>query len=232
VDADEPIVAFNNLWVPVLNPHNVVTNDFVLGDAKKTKAVITGPNGGGKSTILKAVGQAVFMAQSWGIVPASSGKLTLFEGMRTCLHPEEDLQRGISTFMAENGRMQEIQDFMQECNEGNKKVLALIDEPYRGTVDAESAVRINAFGEHALSWPHAAVMLATHVHPDMVMSQFDGYQVRINEPSVGMFERTFKVEEGIAHWWFEDAARRSRFIDWLGKLHQQAKKPVEKVHGN
>lgn len=218
VEAEKPFLDYRDGWLPLLPYDQAVANDLLLGGNQPSKMIITGPNGGGKSTILKALGMAI-LPQSWCIAPARSAKQTLFSSIRTALSPREDLEHGLSTFMAEKKTMAEILEDIVTADPQNH-MLVLIDEPYKGTVDAESAKRIYQFGKDIAGYPQALLALATHVKKPIQLAQempgvFSNYQVKINEMSTGIFERLFKLVLGAAMWWFEDDAKRSRFVDWI-----------------
>ena len=219
IDSQEPVIRLNGCWELLIASHRAVKNDIAFGNGQPNKLVITGPNGGGKSTFLKAAGHAMVLAQSFGIVPAASAQITPCAQLRTCLRPQESLLDDMSQFMAEKKRMDEMQYFVQRCT-NKHKVVALIDEPFRGTVDAESAERIYDFGQLVAQKPGSVVCIATHVHKPTLLAQdtkgiFGNCHVAIAEHENGIFERLFEVHTGCERWWFDDAGKRSRFIDWL-----------------
>jgi hypothetical protein len=218
IDSPTPLMRCYDAWLPLLQSDTAITNNLFLGKAQ-SKMIITGPNGGGKSTILKTYGVAAVLAQSWCIVPAQKAQQTLFTSIRTSLAPHEDLENGLSTFMAEKKVMAELMDDMQQ-SDIKHPMLVLIDEPYKGTVDDESAKRIYQFGKDVADYSQALIGIATHVKKPIMLEHdtdgiFGNYQVKINEISFGIFERFFKLEKGPATWWFEDSDQRSRFIDWI-----------------
>ncbi len=218
----EPMIDIDNCWIDgkMIASDQVISNSIKFGvNNNATKAVVTGPNGGGKSTFLKSLGQAVCMAQGWGIVAAQKAHMTLFTGLRTSLDPKEDMSRGISTFMAQKERIKLIENFMAE-KAAEDKYLIMLDEPYRGTTDDESADRIWQFGQRIAQMPHCVTLIATHVKKPINLVKdtkgvFANYQVEIDEMAEGQFKRTFRIKPGAAMWWFENAGRRSRFVDWL-----------------
>jgi hypothetical protein len=219
IDSEKPLLSYRDAWLPLLPLEQAIANDLVIGDGSSAKMIITGPNGGGKSTILKTFGVVSVLAQSWGIVPAKEGWQVLFSAIRTALAPHEDLSQGLSTFMAEKKAMAELLEEICRADQEHY-MLALIDEPYKGTVDAESAKRIYQFGKDIAQYPDALVTIATHVRKPIMLAQempsiFGNYQVKINEIGAGVFERIFKLESGPAMWWFEDDEKRSRFVDWI-----------------
>lgn len=229
-ESDKPYVYLEDCWVPLINPARVVTNTITLGThAWGNKVIITGPNGGGKSTFLKSLGHAVYLAHTFGIVPASRGVITPFTGLRTCFHPQESLSEDMSQFMIEKLCMDKLSHYLSTLSTGDN-VMILIDEPYRGTVDAESAERIYAFGKKAAQIPEANVVIATHVQKPIELAVdthniFTNCQVIIKELDKNRFERTFKVMPDVAYWWFDDHEKRSRFVDWLA-INQSPYKQV------
>lgn len=231
VESDTPHMNIRSCWEPLAPTKNPVVNDIRLGaNGKPIRMLITGPNGGGKSTFLKSVGHAVTMAQSWGIVAADKAELTIFNGVRTSLDPKEDLSAGISKFTAQKERISNIGNLMKQTTPNNK-MLVILDEPYTGTIDDQMADRVHQFGVQAAQAPHAALCIATHVKKPIELARngsFANYQIEILEPKLGQFVRTFKIKDGPAHWWFNDKPRVTRFIDALDPARMR-KNPGEQV---
>lgn len=211
-----PKLDLKGFWTPLMSSEQTVVNNLFCADAK-IKLILTGPNGSGKSTIMKAAAHCIFLAQSWGIVPAESASLTIFTGMRTALNPRESLQDNLSTFMAEKARMDAVQNFIKTGTEKDR-YFVLLDEPYRGTVAAEAEQRVWLFAKEISSAAHCAVMLATHLEKPVSLEQetsaFTNYHLDLEEQG-NDFKRTFRLIPGAALWWFHDAQKRSRFIDQL-----------------
>jgi len=235
--ADRPFVVYDGVWLALLPSKNAVANNFYMGNTYALKSIFTGPNGGGKSTILKAGGIAAVLAQSWGIVPAQSAYQTIFTHIRTGIATRESLEHGLSTFMAEKKCMEDLFECIQRSDRNNH-MLVLIDEPYKGTVDEESAKRIYSFGKSIAYKDYALVTIATHVKKPIQLAIdtqgiFANYHVEIREKSLGVFERLFTVKEGPATWWFEDEDKRGRFIDWIsGELRKnQPHSAITKIDG-
>lgn len=218
VPGSEATIALEQAWLPMVK--KPVTNTIQLGGMHHpNKIIITGPNGGGKSVFLKTIGCCVLLAQSWGIVPARRAQISLFDGVRSCIHPQESLEHELSTFMAEKMRIDAITQYVFENNKPGFKALLLLDEPFKGTVDAESADRIYAFGKQIASLNGLVVTIATHVEKPIHLAPdtgaYENYHVCIQERPDGTFSRSFTLEPGVLTWWFNDPEKRSRFIDFV-----------------
>ena len=90
---------------------------------------LTGANMAGKSTLIKAVGSAVFLAHIGMGVPAASMKLTLFDGLLSNINVVDNIAKGESFFFNE---VQRIKNTIEKINNG-RKWLVLIDELFKGT---------------------------------------------------------------------------------------------------
>lgn len=222
VNKSKSYIVYENAWLALLTHDKAVANNIYLGNQHASKIIITGPNGGGKSTLLKTVGVSAVLAQSCGMVPADHAEQTLFASIKTGLAPHENLQQGLSTFMAEKKCMEYLEACIKKAQKNNM-ILALIDEPYKGTVDDESAKRIYNFGMSIVQNPYALVCIATHVKKPILLAAdtgglFANYHVEIVEEALGRFKLLFTLKQGPATWWFEDEEKRGRFVDWINTL--------------
>jgi hypothetical protein len=208
-------------WIPLLAEEQSVGNSFSWGTEheRANKIILTGPNGSGKSTVMKQVAWTVLLGQSWGIVPAGLAQFSLFGRIKTSLNPQESLQRGLSTFMAEKIRMDDITVFLHAWSK-TSPVLLLLDEPYHGTVGVEAADRIGQFGMRIAECPWCMLLMATHMQEvTQLASQTNGvfanYTLDVLMTDAGMFTRTFTLKPGVAEWWFSNPGKRRQFIDQL-----------------
>ncbi len=122
--------------------------------------------------------------------------------------------------MAEKMRVDTIKDFIFTHHRNPQfKAMVLLDEPFRGTVDAESADRMYDLGKEIANLPQVIALIATHVEKPVRLEKdtglFANYHVRIKELENGTFQREYKLEPGILEWWFTDGQKRSRFIDFV-----------------
>lgn len=107
-----------------------IPNDIVLGDPYTDQSkvtILTGPNMGGKSTLLRQTCLNVIMAQIGCFVPAKSCTLSPVDRIFTRLGANDNIFAGQSTFMVE---LSETSNILHESTE---KSLVILDELGRGT---------------------------------------------------------------------------------------------------
>lgn len=82
-------VAAERLWHPGVPATERVYNSMALGGSARAHALLTGPNRGGKSTLLKSLGAAVLMGQTLGIAFARRFQQPVFSTITTALAPTD-----------------------------------------------------------------------------------------------------------------------------------------------
>ncbi len=219
VDEKHPTIEASSFWLPLVHTDHVVLNSIKMGGAAQGKVILTGPNGGGKSTIMKAMAYQIIFAQSWGIVPSHETRISVFTALRTALNPQEDMKRGLSTFMAQKQRMDQITAFIRNAT-AQDIYFVLVDEPYRGTVEIESQKRVMGFANDVALYDQIMLMMATHFEKPTQLAQtlpayYANYQCEFIKTADGLLERTYRLLPGAALWWFHDEAMRGLYIDCL-----------------
>jgi hypothetical protein len=122
---------------PLLNARTRVSNDITVGPPD-TFVLVTGSNMSGKSTLLRAIGTNVVLAQAGGPVCAASMRLTTVD-LWTSIRIDDSLEAGVSLFMAELKRLKRIVDAAR-APDRPRPLLYLLDEILHGTNTAERRI--------------------------------------------------------------------------------------------
>ncbi len=128
----------------VLDGANVVANDIKLDNGARW-LVISGPNGGGKTVVLTALGLAVQMARLGLPVCAAEGAmLPWFDAVEVVLGDAQNIERGLSTF---EGHLRAVQHALVQAQRPQERVLVLLDELAGGTEPLAGAALATALLE-------------------------------------------------------------------------------------
>ena len=137
-----------------------VPNSVYLNNSTDRLLIITGPNMGGKSTVLRQTAIICILAQTGCFVPAERARLPLLDRIWTRVGASDDLTRGRSTFMVEMTETAAI------LHSATPRSLVLLDEIGRGTATFDGLSIAWAVAEYLHDSPdHAAkTFFATHYH--------------------------------------------------------------------
>ena len=125
--SDQKEINLLNAWHPLIDKEKVIKNDIYIGK-DFTSLIITGPNTGGKTVILKTVGIIVLMAMSGLSIPAKSGsKIFPFDNIFADIGDEQSIQESLSTFSSHISNISNI------LKKATSKSLVLLDELGSGT---------------------------------------------------------------------------------------------------
>lgn len=133
-----------------------VTNDICLG--KTTDGILLyGTNAVGKTSLIRALGVSIIMAQSGMYVPCSQFVYKPYTAIFSRILGNDNLFKGLSTFAVE---MTELRIILKMADENS---LILGDELCSGT-ETESALSIFSAGLITLNKKGCSYIFATHFH--------------------------------------------------------------------
>ena len=149
-----------DLWHPVLGTlvDAVVPNDLRLGAARPASLLLTGPNMGGKTTLLRSVCLAALLAQCGCWVPCRSGRLHLVDTIFTRLGASDNIMAGESTFMVECREASAI------LRNATPRSLVVLDELGRGTSTFDGYAIAAATFAYLVREANCRLLFATHYH--------------------------------------------------------------------
>ncbi|MFI5134005.1 MAG: DNA mismatch repair protein MutS [Chitinophagales bacterium] len=179
---------------------------------------LTGANMAGKSTLIKSVGSAVFLAHIGMGVPAQQMKLTLFDGLLSNINVVDNIAKGESFFFNE---VQRIKNTIEKINDG-KKWLVLIDELFKGTNVQDAMKCSSAVIKGLIKIKNSLFILSTHlyeigdelkVYPNITFRYFET-NVRDEQ-----LEFTYQLKDGISNDRFGYfILKKEKVVEMLEKL--------------
>jgi len=191
-EADDESLSLADLYdvgLALTIERRVVGND-ADADGKRL-IVITGPNTGGKSTFLRAIGLAQLMMQSGMFVPARRYECSVCDGVLTHYKREEDSGMESGKFDEEVGRMSEIVDHVAP------RAMLLSNESLSSTNEREGS-EIARMVFSTLLGEKVRIICVTHMY-DLAQSLYlanrdDALFLRASRAEDG--SRSFKLYEG------------------------------------
>ena len=123
---DEGKILIEGLFHPLLD--NAVKNDISLTKTSNL-CFVSGPNMAGKSTFLRALGVAAYLAHAGLPVPAEKMSISILSGINTTINLPDNLKLGYSHFYGEVMRIKEVALKIK----AHKNMLIIFDEMFRGT---------------------------------------------------------------------------------------------------
>ncbi|MFM9021374.1 MAG: MutS-related protein [Sediminibacterium sp.] len=195
IDAETPFLEAEGLFhllLPVPIPYDIRLNQ------SENFIFLTGANMAGKSTFIKAVGIAAYLAHIGMGVPAKNMKIALLNGILSNIQVSDNLIRGESYFFNE---VQRIKNTIETVNLGNKWLI-LIDELFKGT-NQEDAIRCSTAVMEGLSKKRNSLfILSTHLYEiGVTLQQYSNVQFRFFETSVadGELQFSYQLKPGISN---------------------------------
>ncbi|QKF72814.1 DNA mismatch repair ATPase [Aliarcobacter faecis] len=140
----------DNIIVKNSNPINIQNN-------KMHGILLFGINSSGKSSLMKAIGISVILAQAGFFVPCKSMRFSIFDSIFTRISGADNIAKGLSSFAVE------MMDLKNIFNRATKKSLILGDEISHST-ETLSGLSIVASAILKLAKLESLFVFATHLH--------------------------------------------------------------------
>jgi DNA mismatch repair protein MutS2 len=162
---EEPVVDLRAGRHPLLalsHPaSSVVANDVALGGGRPPILIVSGPNAGGKTVLMKTVGLAALMARAGLLVAADArSRVGFFSDVRAEIGDRQSVMGDLSTF---SGHLAAVADILaaRRPGGGGDMALVLLDELMAGTNPDQGAALARATAETLADRPGLAI-ITTH----------------------------------------------------------------------
>ncbi|GLT71905.1 hypothetical protein SLA2020_438890 [Shorea laevis] len=159
-----PCLSAKNLGHPVLRSDSLgkgtfVPNDVSIGSSDHASFILlTGPNMGGKSTLLRQVCLAVILAQVGADVPAESFELSSVDRIFVRMGAQDHIMAGQSTFLTE------LSETALMLSSATRNSLVALDELGRGTSTSDGQAIAESVLQHFVHKVQCRGMFSTHYH--------------------------------------------------------------------
>ena len=165
-------------------------------DGSGCHCLLTGPNRGGKSTLLKSIGYAVLMSQTVGIVFARKASVPIYNSIITALTPA-DVVGKLSLFEAE---IEFAKTVLGRLDKG--RTFLMMDEIFHGTNAHDGVEAAQVFLDRIYQSPELTTIVSTHYMdlPEKYVKR--GVQTLCMEASVDPLDSdrlvyTYRLKKGI-----------------------------------
>ncbi|KAK4765995.1 hypothetical protein SAY87_007637 [Trapa incisa] len=158
-----PHISARSLGHPVLRSDSLgkgmfVPNDIDIGGTNASFLLLSGPNMGGKSTLLRQVCFSVILAQIGATVPAESFELSPVDRIFVRMGAKDHIMTGQSTFLTE---LSETAIMMALATQNS---LVALDELGRGTSTSDGQAIAESVLEYFVRKVQCRGLFSTHYH--------------------------------------------------------------------
>lgn len=157
INADDEVnISIQGLFHPAIS--SAVKNDIEI-NRDNHLIFLTGSNMAGKSTLLKSLGLAIYLAHIGFPVPASSIQTTIFNGLVSTINIADNVRNGLSHYLSEVLRVRYLLKVLIE----KQKVFVILDELFKGTnaKDASEATALVVDGFSKIS--NSVFLISSHI---------------------------------------------------------------------
>jgi DNA mismatch repair protein MutS len=154
--AGQNVLVFNNLSHPRVE--KAVGNSLRL-DENSNVLFLTGANMAGKSTLMKSIGIALYLAHIGFPVAATEMEFSVREGLYSSINVADNIGLGYSHFYAEVVRVKQA----AEAAASGKRLLLMFDELFKGTNVKDAYDGTLAVTEGFADYTECLFIVSTHI---------------------------------------------------------------------
>ncbi len=197
---EEDVLELPGLRHPLLalrKERDIVANDLSLGGGGTNKVlVISGPNAGGKTVLLKSAGLAALLARAGMQVPAAPGsRVGFFHQVLADIGDQQSVLGDLSTFSAHLANLAAIIAAAGQAR--GERLLVLCDELMAGTHPEQGAALARATLETLADAP-GLVITTTHYDSLKALTESDGrFRNAGMEYDLERLRPTFRLKDGV-----------------------------------
>lgn len=185
------ILELINCYHPLLNVEKIVKNNIIVGK-EYNGIIITGPNTGGKTVLLKTIGLISLMVKIGLLVPCDeSSNVNIYNDIYSDIGDEQSIDQNLSTFSSH------LKNVIEIINKVTDKSLVLLDELGSGTDPSEGAALAIAIFDYFIK-KKCLVITSSH-YAELKIHAFESINI-INasvEFDVNTLKPTYKLLMGV-----------------------------------
>jgi DNA mismatch repair protein MutS len=193
IDSEQISVQLDGLFHPAIP--TPTCNNFHI-DQKKL-VFLSGSNMAGKSSLLKSVGIAVYLAHLGFPVPAKQMQTVIFNGLLSTINLADNIENGLSHYFSEVMSIKKVASLLTEQN----RMFVILDELFKGT-NARDAFEASLLVINGLARIESSVFiisshiteLAPSLNNENIRFQYLAHQMIDKKPHF-----TYQLKDGVAN---------------------------------
>jgi len=209
-----------NCYHPLLKVDHVVKNNVNIGKNHQG-IIITGPNTGGKTVLLKTIGLLSLMVKAGMLVPCDeASNIMIFDNVYADIGDEQSIDQNLSTFSSH------LKNVINIINQVTQNSLVLLDELGSGTDPAEGSSLAIAIIDYLIT--KKCLIIATSHYSELKIHAYNSQNI-INasvEFNVETLRPTYKLLIGVPGQ--SNALKISQILGLNQEIIQQAENYVYK----
>lgn len=199
-DSKNPVVSLKGFHHPCIPKSKAISNDMHIGDTHPNNIVVTGPNAGGKSTLIKSVLLSALLAQSITVGFAEECSMTPFYLINSQINIP-DCKGKESLFEAEMNRSKASIDMLRESSP--RFSLLVMDEIFNSTNPVEGIAGAFAIAKNIASYQSNIMMITTHyLYLTKLKKEcpglFENFKMNVDQDKTNQISYPYKLAKGVS----------------------------------